>query len=909
VSGGRGSPSARIWERVSTLLFRLFPPSYQKRHGSAQQTLTRELLASEPDPVRRGRLARRVAIDALRTLPSAWAARALPRTFLRPRGGRATLLRPRGGPAHAAEAVWKDLGHSLRSFLRQPAMPLVAVASIALGIGFNTTLFSAVNALVLRPTPGVSEPERVVEIGRTNDGRGFDSFSYPDMLSLRDGVQALEHVAAWRMNPLSYGGEGAGERVNGMAVSAGYFEALGAMPALGRTFTAEEEAPGGPAVAVVGERFWRTRLAGDANVIGRPILVNRVPVTVVGVAPAGFAGHVPLVETDVWLPFTRLDIAEANVNLRLYEDRGIISHQVLARLTQGATPEQAGDEVAAVMANLADVYPDTNEGRGAAVARLGPIPGGGAAMVRGFLGLLMGFVVLILLVSAANVAGMLLARAAGREKEVAIRLAIGCGRARLVRQLLVETLVLALAGALAALLLADWATSLITTVQGAGFQLAVDLSPDRTVFAFALALAALMTLFVGIAPALQATRPDLLAALKTDGGSGARGMRARRTFVAVQLGVSVVLLASGGLLVRSLAQATRMSGGFDPAGVQMTSLDLSLDGYTSDRVGLFQEELLAATEAHPAIEAAALANDLPLDLSENGAPIWPEGFTGDAARGLGTDFNVVSAGYFETLRIPLLRGRDFGPSDRSGSAPVVIVSEALARRAWGDRDALGRTLRWSDTEDLPRTVVGVVGEVKNQTLGESEDGIVYLPLGQLPTPATHVLARGAAVDGELLGNTLLAVDPRLTLSPPQTLEAVTAVSLLPSRVAAGVTGLLGALALFLSSLGVYGVVAHTVAQRRREIGVRIALGASAPQVVRMIVAGAFRLALPGVIVGGLAALGVARLLRSLLLGISPADPATFGAVLAVLLATVALASGIPGRRASAVDPMEALKAE
>ncbi|HUG37578.1 MAG TPA: FtsX-like permease family protein, partial [Candidatus Limnocylindrales bacterium] len=600
--------------------------------------------------------------------------------------------------------------------------------------------------------------------------------------------------------------------------------------------------------------------------------------------------------------------AEPATNPRLYDDRRFVSHQTIARLAEGATLEQANAAVAATMSSLAERYPDSNQGRGAAVARLGPVPGAGAnGVVKAFLGLLMGFVVLILLVAAANVAGMLLARATAREKEVAIRLAIGSSRARLARQLLVETLVLALAGAAAGMLLASWATSLITTIEGPGLTITLDLSPDGIVFVFAFALAVLTGLFVGIVPALQSSRLDLASALKL-GIGGARGTRARRAFVAVQVGVSVVLLATGALLARALTQAALMSGGFEPEGIHMTSLDLSLDGYAPDELAFLQEELRAAVASQPGVEAAALANDLPLDLSENAAPVWSDGTSGDGERGMGADFNAVSPGYFETLRIPLIRGRDFDATDVTG-APVVVVSEALARRAWGGEDPIGRILLWGTADGTPRTIIGVVGEVKNQWPGETEDGMVYLPLTQRPTSAAHILARGTGVNGELFRTALLDVDPRLTLSPPQTLEAITAVSLLPSRLAAGVTALLGGLALFLSSLGVYGIVAHSVAQRRREIGVRLALGARAPDVVRMTIAGGFKLALPGLLFGATAAIGVAQLLRSLLFGVSPTDPLTLGAVAAVLTAAVGLASWIPGRRAAAVDPLEALSAE
>ncbi|HUG40364.1 MAG TPA: ABC transporter permease [Longimicrobiales bacterium] len=803
----------------------------------------------------------------------------------------------------------RDLRHALRSLSRQPGFALVAITSIALGIGFNAVIFSAVNALLIRPVGGIDDPDRVVEVGRTNDGRGFNSFSYADLVDLRENVPALAYVAAWKVGPLSFAGGGGGERVIGMSVSAGYFEALGVVPVRGRTFGPEEDTRGGPAVAVISHRFWTERLGGGPEVVGRTIDINRVPVTVVGVAPEGFGGHFPMVSADVWLPFTQLAIAVPGTSPELFESRRHISLQVVGRLAPGVTIEQADAAVDAAMARLAEAYPESNRGRGAAVVPLGPIPGGGRDVVAGFLGALMGLVSLILLVAAANVAGMLLARAAAREKEVAIRLAIGSGRARLVRQLVAETLVLFLAGALGGMLLATWATSLVSTISAPGVELTLDLSPDGTVLAFGIAAALVTGLIFGLAPALQATRPDLVSALKDEGRTGRRGSRTRRLFVAVQVGLSLVLLAAGGLLLRSLLEAHRMSAGFEPAGVHMTSLDLSLDGYTRDTAMPVQAELRRALLRRFGVEAAALANDLPMDLSENGAPVWPDGGEGSQEHGVGADFNAVSPGYFETLRIPVVRGRDFTDADRVGALRVAVVSQEFARRAWGDADPIGRQLRWGRADDEPRTVIGVVGEVKNQTLGETADGMVYLPLAQRYTPAVHVLARGPAAGAAALRGALLDVDPRLALSTPQTLESITSVGLLPARVAAIVTGLLAGLGLFLAALGVYGVVAYGVTQRRREIGIRLAVGARTAQVLRMILLSGFRLAAPGLVVGAVAAFGVGQLLRGMLLGVSPADPLTFVAVAAVLLAAVALASWVPARRAAAVDPMEALRAE
>lgn len=803
----------------------------------------------------------------------------------------------------------QDLRYAMRSLLKQPAFTLIAAASIALGIGFNAAIFSAVNALLLRPVAGITEPGRVIEVGRTNDGRGFDSFSYRDLVDLRESVPALEHLAAWRMLPVSFGGEEGGERVVAMAVSAGYFEALGALPARGRAFGPGEDRRGAAAVAVISDRFWKDRLGAAAEVVGRTIDLNRVPVTVIGVAPPSFGGHFSIVDADVWVPFERLDVVQPRTDPNLFDDRRFISHQVVGRLAEGATLEQANAAVSAVMARLAEAHPGSNEGRGARVATLGPVPGGGRAIIQGFLGALMGLVALILLVAAANVAGMLLARAASREKEIAIRLAIGSGRGRLVRQLVAESLMLFLAGSAGGVLLAAWATSLVSAIPAPGIEVVLDLSPDLNVLGFAVGLALITGLVFGLVPALQASRPELVSALKDERRTGRRATRTRRFFVGLQVGLSLVLLVAGGLLLRSLLEAHRMSAGFDPAGIHLTSVDLSLDGYSEDTAIPFQLELRRSLLERPGVNAAALALDLPMDLSEHANSIWPDGWVDEDGYGMGADANRVSPGYFETLRIPLLRGRDFTAADAGGGQSVVVVTEELARKAWGDADPIGRQLRWGGPDAEPSTVIGLVGEVKNQTLGETVDGMVYLPLAQRYAPDTHVLARGPAVNGAFLRRTLLEADPRLALSTPQTLESITAVGLLPARIAALVTGLLGALGLFLAALGVYGVVAHGVTQRRREIGIRLAVGARAGEVLRMIVLSGLRLALPGLVVGGLAAFALARLLRGMLLGVSPADPLTFAAVAAVLLGAVVAASWLPARSAAGTDPMEALRSE
>jgi predicted permease len=803
-----------------------------------------------------------------------------------------------------------DVRYAVRSLSKRPGFTLVAVLSITLAIGFNTAIFSAVNALLLRPVPGVVGADRVVELGRTNRGSGFDSFSYVDFTDLRENVAELSELAAWRMLPVSHGGDEGGERLVAMVVSPGYFPALGITPAAGRFFGEDDDVPGAsPATVVISHAFWQTRLGGAPDVVGRTVDVNRAPFTVIGVTPPSFRGHFPLVGVDMWLPVARIDLAEPSFAMANFDRRGSIWHNVIGRLAPGVPMDRAELAVRAEMARLAEAYPETNETRGATLLELGPVPGGGRGMIRGFLGALLALVALVLLVAAANVGGMLLARGAAREREVAIRLALGSGRVRLVRQLTAEAVLLFLLGAAAGLALAWWASSLISVISAPGLAITLDLAPDRTVFLFTLGIALATGLLFGLVPALQTSRPELVSSLKDEGRTGRRGVRTRRLFVAVQVGVSIILMTAGGLLVRSLHEARQVSPGFDPDGVHLVTLDLSLDAYTDQTGPPFQAELRTALADRPGVSHAALAVDLPMDLSEWGNAVWPDGWDDPEGRGMSVDANFVSADYFETLRIPVIRGRGFNDADRRGSTLVVVVSETLAREAWPDRDPIGRRIRWSDRESEPRTVIGVVADTKNQTLGEPLDGMVYLPLLQEYQGAVSVLARGPGVTPAILRSALLELDPRLAISTPQTLAEITAVGLLPARVAAYVAGLLGALGLFLSALGIYGVVAHGVVQRRREIGIRMAIGAHAGRVLRGVVGDGLRLALPGLLLGTLAALVVARLIRGMLFGVSPMDPLTLATVALLLMATVGLASWIPARRAASVDPVEALRAE
>jgi len=800
-----------------------------------------------------------------------------------------------------------------RSLRRRPLFALVVIASLGVGLGAVTAVFSVANSLLLRSVGGVSEPDRAVEIGRTTGGRGFDTFSWPEYIAMRESASPLSAVAGWTFSPLSFGTGGEGERVNGLLVSVPYFDAAGVTPSLGRFFAAEEEAFGKGSVAVLSHDFWRERFGSDPAVIGRVVSFNRHAFTVIGVAPADFLGHSPMFSPDVYLPIGMIEVASPRFGRVDVDNPRASWFSVIGRLAPDATIEQADAAVKAAVAPFAPPDADPARVRSARVIPLGPVPGFGRAGVTAFLSLMLGVALLVMVIACANVAGMLTARASARDREMAIRLALGSSRFRLARQLLTEGLVLFAGGGVVAIAIAYWSGSVLSSIHlPIPVPLRIDFSPDIVVLGAGLAMALVTGLVFGIAPATQAGRGGAMMTLRNDAvRPGSRGSRARRLFLGAQLALSAVLLVSAGLFLRSLQRAAGTRVGFDARDVETLMLDLSLEGYDAVRGSAFQTRLLERVRALPGVSGAALAVDLPLDLSAMGTPAQTESGPASGKQGMGSDLNRVSAEYFETLRIAVLEGRAFDAGDIAGAEPVAIVSRTLAERAWPGEPAIGQRIRPLDGQDRWRTVVAVVDDVKNQMLSEATGPMYYTPLAQDYDPAVSVIVRGAG--GAALGRSLEAaireLDPQLSLTPPQSLEAVTAVGLLPQRIGAGVTSGLGLLALLLSALGVYGVIAFTVAQRTSEIGVRAALGARRADIIRLVMGGAFRLAAPGLAIGIMAAFVLGRAMRAFILGVAPADPVTFLGMPALLLLAVGLASLLPARRAAAVPPMTALRSE
>ncbi|HVS62296.1 MAG TPA: ADOP family duplicated permease [Thermoanaerobaculia bacterium] len=827
------------------------------------------------------------------------------------------------GPGHAKEnrtmtlstGALLDLRTAARSLRRRPLLTAVAVLSLAIGLGATTAIFSLVNVLFLRPLPGISDQDRVVEIGRTRQGQGFDSFNYLDFRDLRQRDGALEELALWSSGDWSLAAEDGGRRMAGLYVTPSYFRALGVRPSRGRLLNerAEDEL-GERGVVVLSHRTWQSELGGDEGVIGSEILLNRRSYRVVSVTDPAFQGHVGGVQMALFMPMSDSPTLESSPEH--LTDRRIMAFNVLGRLAPGRTAAEAEAQVRTVMRNLAETYPDSNAERGAGIVPLGPVPGAGRGPAGGFMTLLMALVVVLLCATCANVAGIQTARALARERELGTRLALGCGRGRLLRLLMLEALLLALAGGAIGFALATVVVRALDFRRlpvPVSFQL--DLSPDLRVFGFCFVLALLAAVLLGLPAAWQAsTRPAGPALVGGGWRAAGTASRWRRVFVGVQVAGASALALVAGLFLRSLEQASQIQTGFDPSGVVLTGLDLSLEGYEGAAEGLpLLERVLERVEGIPGVERAALSKDLPLDLASHGTGVVPESW--DAAgerRYFGVDTNQVTPGYFETLRVPLLQGRLFEERDREGAESVAVVSRTFAERWPEGRDAvLGARFRYGSLDGPWVSVIGVVEDTKNQMLMDSAEPFVYLPLAQEYEPRLTLVARaGGEQDlSDELRQAVLEIDPSLSLTPVITLVQLTGLGTLPQRMAAILGAVVGSFALLLAGLGIYGVVAFQVTQRSREIGLRMALGEVRGAVTRRILRGAFRLVLPGLVVGGLLGAGLARLLRSLLLGLSPLDPTAVVAVAVTVGALVTLASLFPARRAASVDPAVALRNE
>src|SRR5579859_1713137 len=809
--------------------------------------------------------------------------------------------------------------YGARALARSPVFALVAVLSVAIGAGATTGVVTLVDTMLLRPPSGVEHAERLVVVGRTQNGKGFDNFSYPAFAAYRT-ARSLSGLAATEIGPqtVSLAGPSGGEPMHVSTVSGNLFDVLEARTFLGRFFAKDEDgAPGEKPVLVLSYAYWQRRLGADPSILGRPLVLNGAPFTVIGIAAKGFQGPFATAP-DGWVPLAA--VTYFGTPASMFNEPAGVWLMAVGRLAPNASLDQAQAELAGITARLARDNPNAYEGKGVTVERASLFPGDMQAAIGGFLALLFVVAGLVLVIASTNVAGMLLARAAARQREIAVRLALGASRAQLVWQLVIECLLLFGAAGALGLVIANWMVrGLLALIPRLPVSLSLDPRLDWRVLTAALVLALGTGLLAGLVPALQSTRPNLVPALKagSGGSDGAGRLRLRSGLLVVQIAFSMVLLVVAGLFARTLQHARGIDPGFDPEGVAFTTLDFGTANYSEDRGRQAAMAILNQVRALPGVHGAALSAMLPLGGGGLGfGPITVPGRPVDPREGeLDADWDVVSPGYFATLGIPLVQGRDFSEADRAGVGDVAIINEAYAAALFPGEDPVGRTLvnegrTPSDSRTL--TVIGVVRNAKYRFLGEAQRNFIYVPLSQWYFARTNILVKmtpGVAMPAVAVGRIVAAVDPALPILRQEALRDQMAVALLPQQLALFVSGGLGLVALLLALLGIYGVTAYGVSQRTREIGVRIALGAPRGHVLGLVLRQGLVLAGVGVLLGALAAFGATGLLRGLLYGVAPADVVALGGA-AVLLALAALAaSWVPARRAARLDPVIALRSE
>ena len=811
------------------------------------------------------------------------------------------------------ETFWRNLQYSLRTLRKRPGFTLTVVITLALGIGANATIFTWIKAVLLEPLPGIEQPERLVEVWGATRNNSALSLSYLDYLDYRDRNVVFSGLAAHQVQPLNLGRGGKPERVWGAVVSGNYFNVLGVKALIGRTFLPEEDrTPNSHPVAVIGYGLWQRDFGADPKVIGRTITLNEHDFTIIGVTPKEFGSPFAGIALDAWTPVMMKDyVALPHFSLT---DRGSRWLMVMGRLKPGVTVVQAQANIAAIARQLERTYRQTNDQMGAAVYLLSQSPFSLKRSMQSALAVLMAAVAIVLLIASANIANLLLARAASRRKEIAVRLALGSTRWRMLGQMLTESFVLASCGAAVGLTLAFWtARSLPAFLPPYGIQVSFDTRPDVVVLAFTLGLTVITTVLFGLAPALQASKPDLVAALKDNAaalGQGRRKFPLQHALVISQMALSTVALISAGLFVRSLREAYEADPGFDPHRVLLASFDPFLSGYDDNHGREFYRRLIERVRTLPGVQSVTLARRLPLTLSGIAfANVVIDGYTPAKDEDMHLNYETVGPDYFRTMRIPLVQGRDFDERDNEHARGVVIINETMARRYWTGGDALGRRIKL-DKSWLQ--IVGIAKDVKNRTLNEALQPFLYVPFLQ-DYRSNMILVARTVIEPKTMFHAVraetAALDPKIPMFDAKTFEQHIGLSLFLQRMAATILSIFGLLALSLAAVGVYGVMAYAVSQRTRELGIRISIGASRSDVLKLILGQGLTLSVVGLIGGLVTALVVTRFSAHLLYGVSSADPVTF-TVIALLLLGVAVVSGyFPARRATRIDPVVALRME
>ncbi|HXM21915.1 MAG TPA: ABC transporter permease [Terriglobales bacterium] len=818
------------------------------------------------------------------------------------------------------QTLFQDLRYGLRILWKSPGFTAVAVLTLALGIGANTAIFSIVNGVLLRPLP-FANPGQLISIGgfdaRSAPAIPNESVSYPNFADVRARNHSFTDIAAYQDNEYTLTGAGPSLHVNAEIVSASLFHLLGTQPAVGRGFLASEDEPG-RLVVVLSDVFWRRYFNADRSVVGRTVNLNGRVYTVVGVMPAGFQFPVRAQARDIWLTFSRMATPDDPKDTPMTAQRGNDSLNVIARLRPGVTLDQANADLSSITHALATEYPTSNSHAGmGARSQLEDLVGD----TRTPLLVLFGAVGLVLLIACANVANLLLARASGRAREIAIRAALGATRGRVIRQLIAESLSLSLAGAVLGIAAASLSLAAILRLYPSNLPRAQEVSVDYHVLLFTVGIAIVTGVIFGLVPALQVWQPNLSVAMREGGRSSTASRshnRLRSGLVIAETAFGVTLLIGAGLLIRSFNRLSHVDLGFNPGHVLTASFDLSETRYNPDQQDRFVQDLFGRIRALPGVTSAAGAIPLPLsddhfnisfNLLDHPVPKANEPSSG---------FYVVAPGFFETMEMPLVRGRTFDGRDQRNSAPVMIVTREFAKKYFPNEDPVGKRVKIGAGEGAARAsykireIVGIVGDIRNSDVVKPPAAAYYIPLPQLmwgpPTLAIRTTGDPNAITGEIR-KILASMDPDAPLYDVRTMEDYLALDLGRARFQTVLLGLFAGIALLLTAVGLYGVMSYTIVQRTQEIGIRIALGATRRDVLRMILARSFSMTGLGLLVGILGAVALTRLLSGLLYGVRPIDPLTFVAVSLLLGVVSLLASYIPAWRAARVDPMVALRCE
>jgi len=807
----------------------------------------------------------------------------------------------------------QDLRYGSRMLLKRPGLSSIAIITLALGIGANTAIFSLVNTVLLRPLP-IDRPEQLVSLNSDSPGSNVPTLSYPNYRDFRDRNDVLAGLLCYRFSPISLSNNGVNERMWAYLVSGNYFDVLGVKPALGRFFTEQDDkAPGAHPVAVITYNCWQKRFAGATDVVGKNVIVNGRSFTIIGVAGQGFHGSEISYVPEMWFPMMMLGQIEPGSDY--LEDRDSANLFVQGRLNPGVTTQQAETQLKTIAAELAREYPNENENK---TIMLSP-PGLFGAFMRGpivgFAEVLMAVVGLVLLLACTNLANLLLARATERRKEIAIRLAIGAGRGRLLRQLLTESVLLAACGGVLGLGLAYWVVNAMMAFKPPmDIPLSTQLHIDYRVLLFTAAVSLLTGVVFGLLPALQATNPDLVPALKDETSIGGyRRSWLRNGLVVFQVSLSLLLLICAGLVLRGLQRAQFLSPGFVAQHAIEMSFDLNLQGYDGARSKQFKRNLLERVRTVPGVSYAGLSNFVPLSLNINNNNVFVEGAPQERGANIpSTMTSAASPGFVPALGVDLLEGRDFTDEDGDTRPRAAVVNEAFARRFWPGQSALGKRFSFQGVTGPWIEVIGVMRDGKYFSLGEDPSPFIYVNLrptdGSYLTLMVRTSSEPQAVIGALRSE-FHELDSNLPVYSVRTMTEHMALPLFPARVAATLLGSFGVLALILAAIGIFGVMSYAVSQRTREIGIRMALGADAARILRLVIGQGLKLILFGLAIGLLAAFAGTRLMSSLLYGVSATDTVTFGVIALLLTGVALLACYLPARRATRVDPMIALRCE